>query len=95
MLPAILKTLHNLKRTKDITAQPAQQNIYIVCDLALLLVPAIMQAYAPAAAPPSTFPGSIPLPIAFFTPDESPSECCSRQSLYNLLHDCAPALLAM
>lgn len=72
MLPAILKTLHNLKRTKDITAQPAQQNIYIVCDLALLLVPAIMQAYAPAAAPPSTFPGSIPLPIAFFTPDESP-----------------------
>jgi hypothetical protein len=65
-LPAIIKVLRTIKLTEDATAEPATQNMYLLCDMALALARAIEERHCPGSPPPGRFPGSVPLPKAFF-----------------------------
>lgn len=62
----MVKILQYLKRTEDATPVPATPYIHTVCDLALALAPAVLQAYAPGAEAGGNFPGTVPLPSAFY-----------------------------
>ena len=66
MLPAIVKVLRTLKATEDATSEPATQSIYLLCDTALALASAIVEAHSPGTASAGKYPGSVPLPKTFF-----------------------------
>ena len=66
MLPAIVKMLRTLKATEDATAEPATQSIYLLCDMALAIAAAIMDAHSPGATTVAKHPGSVVFPKGFF-----------------------------
>lgn len=61
-----MKVLRTLKATEDATSEPATQNVYLLCDIALKLGNAIVDAHSPGTATAGKYPGSIPLPMTFF-----------------------------
>ena len=61
-----MKVLRTLKATEDATSEPATQCIYLLCDTALALASAIVEAHSPGTASAGKYPGSVPLPKTFF-----------------------------
>lgn len=104
MLPAIVKVLRTLKATEDATSEPATQSIYLLCDAALAVAHAVVDAHAPGtAATVGKFPGSVPLPKTFFrqldrrqltSKEQSTSGMCRRMS-FSSRTACLPAYHAI
>lgn len=66
-LPAVSKVLRTLKHTEDATAEPLSDNMYLLCDMALVIARAIVNTHTPGAAESiGRFPGNVPLPRYMF-----------------------------
>lgn len=65
-LPAIDKVLRTIKYTEDATAEPATQNMYMLCDMTMALANAIVERHCPGSAAQGRFPAGVPLPKSFF-----------------------------
>ncbi|BDA45205.1 Sister chromatid cohesion protein PDS5 homolog A [Coccomyxa sp. Obi] len=65
-LPAIEKVLRTLKATEDATAEPATQNIYMLCDMAMAMAPAIVERHSPGDVVTGKFRCTLLLPKPFF-----------------------------
>lgn len=66
----VQKILRSLKHTEDATTDEASNNVYVLCDVALVLAAAIAKSHQhkgrakqPSAA---AFPGNVPLPASFY-----------------------------
>ncbi len=58
--------LRTLKATEDATAEPASQNIYMLCDMAMAMAPAIVERHSPGDVVTGKFRCTLLLPKPFF-----------------------------
>lgn len=67
----VQKILRTLKHTEDATSQDATPNVYILCDMALVMASAIAKQQQPvkgkgALSAAASQPGNVPLPASFY-----------------------------
>ena len=67
----VQKILRTLKHTEDATMQDATANVYMLCDMALAMAPAIAKKQQPvkgkgAPLAGANHPGNVPLPASFY-----------------------------
>ncbi len=86
--------MRTLKATEDATAEPATQNIYMLCDMAMAMAPAIVERHSPGNVVTGKFRCTLLLPKPFFRSIMTGAHSCSIwYSVFLWVSSCALKLL--